>query len=261
MSQQYTFFSWKHHSETCALCCNSVDAPSLYTSDKLLLILLMSTLYKKPTSQMPAERGTLAASEVKKPEDLLQKIKRVALRPGSVAVSPERPREARCLSEPNPAVMEAVHRPASTVRRQSSISSMTVGKADDRTRLPDPCDIRAACSQEKLSRVVCRDAETEQQFDDVYGIVCKSPASGTVQTVADNDGLDYRRLIVFLQEGTWKHSPHAVHSIAVNSDITLFVVCEVSILPFFDVLANVMTEMSESSVRFVDFLQYVNDLS
>lgn len=218
---------------TCALCCNSVDAPSLYTSDKLLLVLLMNTLYKKPTNQRRAECGTVTTSEAKKSEDLPQQIKRTAIRRGNVATSPERSREVRCLSEPNPPVMENVHPHVSAIRRQNSV---TLGKADDRTRLPDLRDIRASCSQEKPSSVGSRVAETGQQFDDVYGITCNSPASDSMRTVADNDGLDYRRLVVFLQEGTWKHSPHTVHCIAVNSDITLIVICEVSVLSFFDLL-------------------------
>ena len=39
--------------------------------------------------------------------------------------------------------------------------------------------------------------------------------------------LGYRKLCVYLQEGTWRHSPHSLHCIRIDDDISLVVLCEV----------------------------------
>ena len=40
----------------------------------------------------------------------------------------------------------------------------------------------------------------------------------------------YRKLCVYLQEGTWRHSPHSLHCIRIDDDISLVVLCEVNVL-------------------------------
>lgn len=42
--------------------------------------------------------------------------------------------------------------------------------------------------------------------------------------------LGYRKVCVYLQEGTWRHSPHSLHCIRVDDDISLIVLCEVMLL-------------------------------
>ena len=37
----------------------------------------------------------------------------------------------------------------------------------------------------------------------------------------------YRKVCVYLQEGTWRHSPHSLHCIRIDGDISLVVLCEV----------------------------------
>jgi len=40
----------------------------------------------------------------------------------------------------------------------------------------------------------------------------------------------YRKVCVYLQEGTWRHSPHSLHCIRIDDDISLVVLCEVILL-------------------------------
>jgi len=37
----------------------------------------------------------------------------------------------------------------------------------------------------------------------------------------------YRKICVYLQEGTWRHSPHSLHCIRIDNNISLVVLCEV----------------------------------
>jgi len=57
--------------------------------------------------------------------------------------------------------------------------------------------------------VPCAVSETDSEADDV----CSR--------------LGYRKVCVYLQEGTWRHSPHSLHCIRVDDDISLVVLCEV----------------------------------
>jgi len=41
---------------------------------------------------------------------------------------------------------------------------------------------------------------------------------------------EYRKVCVYLQEGTWRHSPHSLHCIRIDDQITLVVLCEVILL-------------------------------
>ena len=54
------------------------------------------------------------------------------------------------------------------------------------------------------------------------------------QALAADDEVDdvctrfqYRKVCVFLQEGTWRHSPHLLHCIRIDDNISLVVLCEV----------------------------------
>jgi len=38
----------------------------------------------------------------------------------------------------------------------------------------------------------------------------------------------YRKICVYLQEGTWRHSPHSLHCIQIGGGISLVVFCEVT---------------------------------
>ena len=55
---------------------------------------------------------------------------------------------------------------------------------------------------------------------------------------ADNEAdsvctqFQYRKICVYLQEGTWRHSPHSLHCIRIDDDISLVFLCEVMSLLF-----------------------------
>ena len=40
----------------------------------------------------------------------------------------------------------------------------------------------------------------------------------------------YRKVCIYLQEGTWRHSPHSLHCIRIDNNISLVVLCEVMLL-------------------------------
>lgn len=40
----------------------------------------------------------------------------------------------------------------------------------------------------------------------------------------------YRKVCVYLQEGTWRHSPHSLHCIRIDDNISLVVLCEVTVI-------------------------------
>ena len=50
----------------------------------------------------------------------------------------------------------------------------------------------------------------------------------------------YQKVCVYLQEGTWRHSPHSLHCIRIDSDISLVVLCEVMSLILFELLVLVL---------------------
>jgi hypothetical protein len=69
----------------------------------------------------------------------------------------------------------------------------------------------------------------ESDCDDVCVVRCDdSRFDDSLETAKMCGQLNYRRLCVFLQEGRWKHCPHAVHCITASCNITLVIIHEVS---------------------------------
>lgn len=80
------------------------------------------------------------------------------------------------------------------------------------------------------------DSATEETFTSDHGHSTSScgDTDGTCQVnESDDEARDvcarfaYRKVCVYLQEGTWRHSPHSLHCIRIDDNISLIVLCEV----------------------------------
>jgi len=81
-------------------------------------------------------------------------------------------------------------------------------------------------------------------FPEVRTVECDVAANSVGYTDASCEGSEngddeahricaqfgYRKVCVYLQEGTWRHSPHSLHCIQIDDDISLVVLCEVMLL-------------------------------
>jgi len=70
-------------------------------------------------------------------------------------------------------------------------------------------------------------AEADFVFLDAPASRLDFPADSCGCTNVICDRFGYRKLCVYLQEGTWRHSPHTLHCIQIDNDISLVVLCEV----------------------------------
>jgi len=197
---------------------NRVEAPSLYTSDKLLLILLINTLYSRPSN---AERYTKPLKTERKAKDIEPQLNKPLLNYTELSCSPKARNVTRPLSAPSPAAMKALYQSTLAVRRRFSASTETVvGKFS--------ADSVLSTANSRNLETQLYDGDSQLLSDDVYEIRCGNASADSSLASTDDDLLDYRRINVFLQEGSWKHCPSTVHCISISCDITLVVLHEVS---------------------------------
>jgi len=133
------------------------------------------------------------------------------------------------------------------------------------------CDQRASSSlsqEEKYSTIVAvtpafSDCAVDESFtflevpasDSDLSTDCRGYADVSRRLHATDDEADgictqfqYRKVCVYLQEGSWRHSPHSLHCIRIDNNISLVVLCEVVSLLLMTLLPLCLILLSASQL-------------